>query len=298
MTVRGRAIVLAALLDTVLGDPAVLHPVAGFGRLAGSLERRTWAPSRARGAAHVALLVGTAAVAGACVRGRLVGEALILWTALGGRSLGACARRLAGLVEVGELERARQLAPTLMGRDPRELDAGELCRGAVESVAENTADAVLGSLCWHALLGPSGSCAYRAANTLDAMIGHRSPRYERFGWAAARLDDVLTWPAARAASGLAVALSGRPAAAQRAIRRYGRDHPSPNAGLLEAAFAGALGVQLGGTVRYGDRVERRPRLGQGRQPRPADVRRAVRLSQRICIAATVLAVVLAEVVDG
>src|SRR5205085_10396633 len=132
---------------------------------------------------------------------------------------------------------------------------------------ENTADAVVGPLVWCAVAGPAGAAAYRAANTLDAMVGHRTRRYERFGWAAARLDDVLTWPAARAGALLAVALApqvgGRPGAAWAALRRDGARHPSPNAGRLEAAFAGALGVTLGGRNRYTERVQDRPRLGAG-----------------------------------
>jgi adenosylcobinamide-phosphate synthase len=164
-------------------------------------------------------------------------------------------------------------------------------------VAENTADAVVGALLWFAALGTPGCSAYRAANTLDAMVGHRSSRYESFGWTAARLDDLLTWPAARVSAALAVALGRQRAAAWRTLRRDGRSHPSPNAGLLEAAFAGELGVRLGGVVRYGERVEDRPVLGAGERPGPVDVRRAVRLSSRISLAAVALAALLAERLD-
>jgi len=163
----------------------------------------------------------------------------------------------------------------------------------VESVAENTADAVVGPLLWGALAGPAGVAAYRAANSLDAMVGHHSARYERFGWAAARLDDLLTWPAARLGAGLtclaAPLVSGEAGRAWRTLRRDGGAHPSPNAGRMEAAFAGALGVRLGGVNRYGDRVERRPTLGSGPTPGPDDVDRAVRLSLLVGSAAAVLA---------
>jgi adenosylcobinamide-phosphate synthase len=131
-----------------------------------------------------------------------------------------------------------------------------------------------------------------AANTLDAMVGHKSPRYLRFGWAAARLDDLLTWPAARLGAALACLLA--PAAggdrrrAWRTLRRDGGDHPSPNAGRMEAAFAGALEVRLGGRNRYGNRVEERPALGDGPPPGPRDVDRAVRLSLLVGAAATAL----------
>jgi len=197
-------------------------------------------------------------------------------------------------VRAEDLERARRLAPTLVGRDPSELDATELCRAAVESVAENTADAVVGPLLWGALAGPAGVAAYRAVNTLDAMVGHKSPRYLRFGWAAARLDDLLTWPAARLGAALACLLApaagGEARRAWRTLRRDGAAHPSPNAGRMEAAFAGALGVRLGGRNRYGERVEERPALGDGPPPGPRDVDRAVRLSRLVGAAATALVV--------
>jgi adenosylcobinamide-phosphate synthase len=138
--------------------------------------------------------------------------------------------------------------------------------------------------------------AYRAANTLDAMVGHHSVRYERFGWAAARLDDLLTWPAARLGAGLACVLAplvgGGVGRAWRTLRRDGGAHPSPNAGRMEAAFAGALGVRLGGVNRYGDRVERRPTLGDGPAPGPDEVDRAVRLSMLVGWAAAALLVLV------
>ncbi len=184
-----------------------------------------------------------------------------------------------------------------MGRDPSQLDGPELCRGAVESVAENTADAVVGPLVWGAVAGPAAVVAYRAANTLDAMVGHRSDRYERFGWSAARLDDVLTWPAARLAALLTVAvapLAGADArGAWRTLRRDGPRHPSPNAGRLEAAFAGALGVRLGGRNRYGDRIEDRPPLGDGSPPNVDAVRAAARLSQLVGAGAAGLCILVA-----
>jgi adenosylcobinamide-phosphate synthase len=206
----------------------------------------------------------------------------VTWSALGGRSLAVAGHALADAVRHGDLERARHLAPTLVGRDPSELDAGQLCRAAVESVAENTADAVVGPLLWGALAGPAGVVGYRAANTLDAMVGHKSPRYARFGWAAARLDDLLTWPSARLAAVLACVLApavgGNPGQAWRTLRADGAAHPSPNAGRMEAAFAGALHVRLGGRNRYDDRIEQRPTLGHGPLPTPDDLDRAVRLS--------------------
>ncbi|HEX5568678.1 MAG TPA: CobD/CbiB family cobalamin biosynthesis protein, partial [Streptomyces sp.] len=174
------------------------------------------------------------------------------------------------------------LLPRLCGRDPRALDADGIARAVVESVAENTSDAVVGALVWGAVGGAPGLAGFRAVNTLDAMVGHRSPRYRRFGWASARLDDVVGWPGARLTALLAVLAGPEPREARRAWRADAHRHPSPNAGVVEAAFAGALGVRLGGTLSYGGRVEHRPPLNTaGRPAGAADIERAVRLSRRV-----------------
>jgi adenosylcobinamide-phosphate synthase len=297
MSARAAGIAAGAVLDAAIGDPRRGHPVAGFGRVAAGLERRVWAPRRTVGAAYAGALVAGAAL-GAGLAERLAPRratlALVLWSTLGGRSLAREGLRLAALVERGDLEGARRRLPSLAGRDPEGLDGIELCRAAIESVAENTADAVVGPLVWCAVAGAPGAAGYRAANTLDAMVGHRTERHERFGWAAARLDDLATWPAARLGARLACALApvagGDPTRALAVLRRDGAAHPSPNAGRMEAAFAGALGVRLGGALSYGGRVEERPELGaEGRAPGPADVRRAVRLSLAIGAAAAALA---------
>jgi len=291
------ALALGFALDRALADPARRHPVAGFGELAGALERRTWRPCRRAGAAHVAALLAPAAWIGRRAGASAVTSALLVWVALGGRSLERAALTMAALLRAGELARAQAHAPVLVGRDPRGLDAGELCRATVESVAENTADALVGALLWGALAGAPGVAVYRAANTLDAMIGHRGPRYERFGWAAARLDDLLSWPAARLTALLTVLvapLAGADARASlRIMRRDGARHPSPNAGLVEAAFAGALGVRLGGTNRYATHTERRPALGDGRAPSNEDVARAVLLSRLVGRASVIACSLLA-----
>jgi adenosylcobinamide-phosphate synthase len=274
--------------DLAFGDPRRGHPVAGFGAVALALERRAYAPSRARGALFTAALVGGAALAGhglARLLGRRAALALLTWTALGGRSLRREAANIAAQLERGDLDGARRSLPALAGRDPAALDAGGIARAVVESVAENTSDAVVGTLVYGALFGPAGVAAYRAANTLDAMVGHRSPRYARFGWAAARLDDALGWPAARAGAGLTVLCGAAPARTWRVLRRDGGAHPSPNAGRMEAAFAGALGLRLGGPLAYGGRTELRPSLGDGRAPLACDIGRANRLSSRVGAAA-------------
>jgi adenosylcobinamide-phosphate synthase len=285
---RSAGLLAAVALDAMLGDPARWHPVAGFGAAATAVERLTYRPSRLAGAAHAAALVALptlvaarASRGGGAVR-RTVALAACGWAALGGRSLRTTALRMADLVDAGDLPQARQLARSLVARRTDGLDGPGLVRAALESLAENTADAEAGTLVWAAVAGAPGAVAHRAANTLDAMVGYRDERYGRFGWGAARLDDVLGWPAARAcaaATVAAAALCGEDArGALRAWRRDGGRHPSPNAGRVEAAFAGALNVTLGGVNDYGGRVEERPPLGDGAAPDTAALRRAVRLS--------------------
>jgi adenosylcobinamide-phosphate synthase len=165
------------------------------------------------------------------------------------------------------------------------MDEKELSRAAVESVAENSVDAVVAPALWAALLGAPGAGAYRAVNTMDSMVGHRSARYERYGWAAARLDDAAGFVPARVAAALVAMVRPRQVSAVwRAVRRDAPQHPSPNAGVAEAAFAGALGLRLGGENRYGDRIELRASLGDGRAPERADIERAVVLARDVGLA--------------
>lgn len=296
-------------LDALLGDPRRGHPVAAFGSLAAVAERRVHRDSRAVGTAYAAALTALPTLAGVAAMRVDVGAvpraaltALAAWTVLGGSSLRAEARTVHRLLAAGDLPGARRRLPYLCGRDPEGLDAAGLARASVESVAENTSDAVVGPLLFGALGGVPGLLAYRAVNTLDAMVGHRSPRHLRFGWAAARADDLANLLPARLTAGLAVALAplagGRPAPALRVWRRDGRRHPSPNAGQVEAAFAGVLGRSLGGRLSYGGRVQDRPVLGSGPVPEPADVLRAVRLSGAVSAAAALLAVAGRAALDG
>jgi adenosylcobinamide-phosphate synthase len=278
--------------DLAFGDPARWHPVAAFGRVAAALERAVYAPSRRRGAAYALGLVGGAALLGRRLGRAALLDVLLTWAALGGRSLVAQARLIAAAIETGELDAARAALPVLAGRDPEALQERGISRAVVESLAENTGDAVVGPLVWGAVAGAPGLAAYRAANTLDAMVGHRSERYLEFGWAAARLDDFMSWPGARLGAVLAVAcapvVSGSPGTAWAVLRRDGAAHPSPNAGRLEAAFAGALGVRLGGPLSYGGRAEERPLIGDGAPPDAAAIRRAARLSSTVGIVAALL----------
>jgi adenosylcobinamide-phosphate synthase len=294
--VTAAAIALGGGADLVFGDPRRGHPVAAFGRAAAALERVAHRPTRRAGAAYAGVLVGAVVMLGALLERRLPRtpiRAVALWTALGARSLMREAGAVADLVEAGDLDGARRRITSLVGRDPDALDAAGLCAAAIESVAENTVDAVVAPLLWSAVAGAPGALGHRAVNTLDAMVGHRSPRYARFGTAAARADDVANWPAARLTAALTVLLGDDRGAALRAWRRDAPAHPSPNAGRAEAAFAGALGIRLGGTLAYGGRVEHRPRLGDGREPGPEDVRRAVRLAWTVSAAAGAIAMVLA-----
>lgn len=255
------------------------------------MERLLWRDHRGWGALHTVVCAGGAvalgAVAARTVRGRPAASvaltAAATWAVVGGASLVREARGVGRALEAGDVEAARERLPSLCGRDPQALDADGIARAVVESVAENTSDAVVGALVWGAAAGVPGLVGFRAVNTLDAMVGHRSPRHLRFGWASARLDDVAGWPGARLTALLAAVAGDDPRGAVRAWRADARRHPSPNAGPVEASFAGALGVRLGGTLSYGGRVEHRPVLN-GAAGRPVvvqDIERAARLSRRV-----------------
>jgi len=286
------------LADLALGDPKRGHPVSVFGQAAAKLEQVTYRDSRMAGAVHVGLLVGAMGLLGAVVQrgaGRrgwlwsVAATATATWISLGGTSLARTALAISELLDRGDIEAARRLLPSLCGRDPARLDGAGLTRAALESVAENTSDAQVAPLLWAAAGGVPAVLGYRAINTLDSMIGHRSPRYIRFGWAAAKLDDAANYLTARATAALVVMcapfVSGSPSGAVRAWRRDAARHPSPNAGVVEAAFAGALGVRLGGLTQYHYELQIRPTLGDGRQAGVADLRRAVALSRVVQAAA-------------
>ena len=300
---RALGLGLGFLADRLLGDPARYHPVAGFGRAAGALERATWAPSRPRGAAYSLVLVGgttgLGVLAERATRGRPVTHVLVTaaatWAVLGGTSLDREGRAVAALLEADRLPEARQQLTHLVGRDTTSLTSGEVARAVVESVAENTSDAVVAPLVLGALAGVPGLLGYRAANTLDAMVGHHSERYAEFGWASARLDDVLNLPGSRLTAVLAALFGPDTRGALAAWRDDAAGHPSPNAGPVEAAFAGALGLRLGGTNRYGARTEHRPVMGSGRSPEASDVTPALRLARHVDLAAAAVAAAYAAV---
>lgn len=299
-------LVIGFAADRLLGDPGRYHPVAGFGRLAAALQQPLYRPSRASGALYEAVLVGGAAATGTLGRRgpwwlRTGATAAATWAVLGGRTLEREARAVARLVADDDLPAARHRVRSLVGRDPTRLDADQLARACVESLAENTSDAVVAPLTWGAVAGVPGLLGYRAVNTLDAMVGHRTARWERFGWAAARVDDAANLLPARLATGLTALLSGSPRAVLAVVRRDAPQHPSPNGGPIEAAYAAALGVRLGGSNVYAHGAEDRGTLGDGRPVRIGDVERAALLSRRLsraALAAVVTARVAARAVRG
>ncbi len=273
--------------DRVLADPRRGHPVALFGSWASLVESRTHRDSRAAGLLTETVVLAPVLVLGLAAsrlppRGRAVATAGLTWSALGGTSLGREGTAVHDLLATGDLAAARVRVQHLVGRVTDDLGADDVARAAVESVAENTSDAVVGTLVWGALLGPTGIAVHRAVNTLDAMHGHRSARYARFGWAAARLDDVLGWlPARVTVLATAVASPLRAGEVVRTARRDGRRHPSPNAGPVEAGFAAALGIRLGGRTVYASGGEDRAVMGTGRAPTSVDLPRAVALSRGV-----------------
>ncbi|MFN2517724.1 MAG: CobD/CbiB family cobalamin biosynthesis protein, partial [Jatrophihabitantaceae bacterium] len=218
---RGPALAVGLLagtaLDALVGDPRSGHPVAAFGQVASMLERRMWCDSRVVGAAFAAACVGGAVTAGAILEQVAAGgrrysltAALATWTVLGGTSLRREAGAIAQLLASDDLPAARRRVTNLVGRDPSRLDESQIARAVVESVAENMSDAVVAPLVWGACAGVPGLLGYRALNTLDAMVGHRSARYRRFGWASARLDDLANVVPARVTAALTALVSERP----------------------------------------------------------------------------------------
>jgi adenosylcobinamide-phosphate synthase len=276
--------------------------VAAFGRGALALEHQLYADDVRHGVVYTAAAVGVPVALGALLErwtadrplAKALLTALATWTVLGGTSLAREGQAMARRLEAGDVAAARTGLSSLCARDPSGMDADALARATVESLAENASDAVVAPLLWGAVAGVPGLIGYRAANTLDAMVGYTSPRYLRFGWASARFDDLVNLVPARVTGILVVAcapaVGGSARQAWRVLRRDGGRHPSPNAGRPEAATAGALGVRLGGSNVYHGKVETRPLLGEGPPPRVPDVARAARLGRLVSLAAAAVAV--------
>jgi adenosylcobinamide-phosphate synthase len=269
-------------LDAWLGEPRRWHPLVGFGHLAQRIEQRLNSGGRGWRSHGVSgwclavlppvLLVWLLSLSSL---GWLV-DILVLYFAIGLKSLGQHALPVAQALRLGNLDEARRRVGYLVSRRTSELDACGVARAGTESVLENGADAVFASLFWFAVLGAPGVLLHRLSNTLDAMWGYRNERFERFGWAAAKIDDVLNYVPARLVA-LTYALLGRTATALRCWQRQAPQWDSPNAGPVMAAGAGGLQVQLGGAAIYHGVEEQRPQLGEGAPARARDIERALNL---------------------
>lgn len=279
------------LLDRILGEPARWHPLVGFGALATRLERMlNRSPSsrfaRPKGAAAWAALVVPGVVVAYLMGGHdfgFVAHALLLAIALGARSLRDHVRPIARALRNGDLPAARSSAQRIVSRDLSRADRASVARAAVESTLENGGDAIFSTLFWFAVAGGPGVVLHRLANTLDAMWGYKTPRWSRFGWAAARLDDVLNYLPARLTALSYLALGDR-SNAWHCWRKQAPAWASPNAGPVMTAGAGALGLRLGGGAWYHGVWEERPPLGRGRVPEAGDIDRALRLLDRaVCL---------------
>ncbi len=277
--VSGVMLAIAGVASGLVAGIATIAATAGAARLlraaVPSRHRGCWCggPGKTDCARRASRGVGTVEVLSA---------AAAVCVASAGRGLRRSATEVAGMLDSGDLDSARLALNALVGRDPAGLGAEEMARAVVESVAENSVDAVVAPALWGALAGAPGALAYRAVNTLDSMVGYRDGRYARFGWASARLDDVANWLPARLTAACVVAVRPRQARPiWRAVTQDAPRHPSPNAGVAEAAFAAALDLRLGGENRYGSIVEVRARLGRGKAPEVKDIARSVRLSRDV-----------------
>ncbi|WP_210014783.1 adenosylcobinamide-phosphate synthase CbiB [Pseudomonas palmensis] len=277
--------VAGVALDALLGEPRRAHPLVAFGRYAGRLEQRFNAGGRgwrshgvtAWFLAVVPLTLLVTVLSWLPYIGWLV-EILALYCALGLRSLGEHVRPVAEALRGGDLDEARRRVGYLVSRETGELDDTAVARAATESVLENGSDAVFAALFWFVVAGAPGVVLYRLSNTLDAMWGYRNERFERFGWAAARIDDLLNYIPARLVA-LTYAVLGRTRLALSCWRRQAPLWDSPNAGPVMAAGAGALGVELGGAAVYHGELHQRPQLGEGP---PADAYAIERGWQLVC----------------
>jgi adenosylcobinamide-phosphate synthase len=310
-------LVLALCLDALIGDPPVLyallpHPVVLIGRAISLFDRRLNRETRSTGARRVRgvitlVLLGLAAlgiglalslVAAISQRGWIL-ETVIVAILVAQRSLYEHVLAVMLALQRGGIPAGRAAVSRIVGRDPEALDGFGVARAGIESLAENFGDGVVGPVFFYALAGLPGILLYKTVNTLDSMIGHKSPRYLAFGWASARVDDLLNLIPARLA-GLLIALAaafvsrGRPLAAFRTMLRDARKHRSPNAGWPEAAMAGALDLALAGPRRYGELVVDDPWLGSGRaRATPADMRRALMVFMVACLIQLLIVAALA-----
>lgn len=296
-------VAVAALgIEAAFGYPLRLyqrigHPVTWIGALIGALDRgfnrddMSGGMRRAMGVLVLILIVAIPALIAGMVERLLaqtwlgsIGIAVLASTLLASRSLFDHVRNVASALDAGGVEQARQAVGQIVGRNPQTLDGHGVARAAIESLAENASDGVVAPVFWFVVLGPPGLAAYKAINTADSMIGHKSARHADFGWAAARLDDLVNLPASRL-TGLLIAVAAcavpgaSSAEAFRAMARDARKHRSPNAGWPESAMAGALQLKLNGPKVYGGTLVTDAYMGDGRQAATAqDIGKALRLA--------------------
>ncbi|GAB1378260.1 adenosylcobinamide-phosphate synthase CbiB [Pararhodobacter aggregans] len=289
------SMLIAMAIDAAIGWPDALyrrigHPVTWIGALIAALEARLnrGAARRAKGVLTALVVIGlTGGLAGLVVAllpggwpGTLI-AGVLAWPLVAIRSMHQHVAAVARPLAAGDLGEARYAVSMIVGRDPSMLDEAGVARAAVESLAENTSDGIVAPLFWGAVAGLPGIAAYKAINTLDSMIGHRNARYELFGWASARIDDLVNLAPARLTGALFALCSARPGAAFRTMARDARHHRSPNAGWPEAAMAGALGIRLSGPRVYGDRVAQEPWVNAGApDPEAQDLARGLGLYRR------------------
>jgi adenosylcobinamide-phosphate synthase len=312
---------LAVVIELIAGYPdwllrSIGHPVTWMGRLIAAVERR-WNRESVRptlrrilGALAVLLLVGIVGLAALIIEHGLlllpfglVGAAVFASTLIAQRSLHQHVARVAGALEKDDIRAAREAVSHVVGRDTETLDEAGVARAAIESLAENFSDGVVAPVVWMIIGGLPGAAIYKAINTADSMIGHQTPRYQAFGWSAARLDDLLNLPASRLTALLIIAAAavtkGASApAAWRAVCRDARHHRSPNAGYPEAAMAGALDLVLAGPRTYDGILVDDAFMGHGRRvARATDIRAALGLYRRAdAILIALLAVLAAALI--
>ena len=293
------AMAVAMAVDALLGWPAPLfarvgHPVTWLGRLITTVDIAWNRPSdppalrRAAGVAGALVVIAVSAALGWVLQSVLalgwiqfVLVGILAWPLVALRSLDDHVAAVASPLQAGDIAGAREAVSRIVGRDPATLDEAGIARAAIESLAENASDGIVAPVFWGALFGLPGIFGYKAINTLDSMIGHRSERHEAFGWAAARIDDVANFIPARLTGFLFVLLAPRRAEALSCMTRDARRHRSPNAGWPEAAMAGALGVRLSGPRIYHGSITNEPWLNEGaRDPLAADISQGLTVYRR------------------
>ncbi|MES0490205.1 MAG: adenosylcobinamide-phosphate synthase CbiB [Leptospirales bacterium] len=274
------AVLFAFLLDCLLGEPARFHPLAGFGKLANSIEKHFYG---ARVMGVIALFILITPFVGVSVYlyylFPFATSVIILYFALGGNSLQKHARSIHEALIQKKLPEARRRTGMIVSRDTKNLDETGISKATIESVLENGNDAIFGALFWFLVAGAPGVLCFRLVNTLDAMWGYRNERYLKFGWAAARTDDVMNFIPARLTA-FSYAIAGSFRNALRAWKQQGGTWKSPNAGPVMASGAGSLKLSLGGSAIYSSRIEKRQTLGNGPEPVASDIDRSISLLRR------------------